>query len=502
MKHSRQYGRQHHRQHDRHSGRNDQKQLHGQAFGWLVLSLVSLLVSTVTLADDIATLADDIDTLELTESVTPVVTAQPVAPAVVKKEFGNRVSLSVLNADVKALLQQIAIATNKNVVVSSDVQGAITLRLNNVTADQAITAIVSAQGLSQRNNGGVITITALQQESEQQALAPLQSRLIQINYAKASELANLLENGEDSILSSRGRVSFDERTNTLIVHDTQDRLRQLMPLMRKLDRPVQQVLIESRIVIARSDFSEELGVRFGASAQSGRLTTSGSLNGADNIRGGIGFDPGSPSDRVNVNLPVANPAGGVAFSLLGADYLIDLELSALQAEGRGEVISTPRLITANQRQASIEQGVEIPFFSASQNGTNVQFRRAVLELNVRPQITPDGRVVLDLIVNKDSVGRAVPTGIAEGSTAPTIDTRQIQTQVLVKNGETIVLGGIQEYSRSDLETKVPFLGDLPILGNLFRSTSEGNDRAELLIFVTPTIVDDRGVSGGVGAINR
>lgn len=397
----------------------------------------------------------------------------------------QRISLTALDVDVRTLLQQIAIVANKNVVVSSDVQGNITLRLNNVLAKNAIAAIVAAQGLSQRQANGVVTITALQQDSEQQAIKPLRSRFLQVNYAKATELAELLRRADDSVLSERGTVTFDERTNTLIVTDTAERLAQIVPLVQRLDRPVRQVLIESRIVIARSDFSSELGVRFGASARSGRLSTSGSLEATDN------FTLSSPNNRVNVNLPVTNSAGSVALSLLGADYLIDLELSALQAEGRGEVISTPRLITANQRQASIEQGVEIPFFSASQNGTNVQFRRAVLELDVRPQITPNGRIVLDLVVNKDSVGRAVPTGIAEGTTAPTIDTRRIQTQVLVRNGETIVLGGIQEYSRNDLESKVPLLGDIPVLGRLFRNDAEANERAELLIFVTPTIVDDR-----------
>lgn len=451
----------------------------------LLLSLASVgslfaMVSSVVWADDTLAAQSELVVLEPSSS-----------------RYEPRVSLSAQNTDVRILLQQIAVVANRNVVVSSDVSGNITLRLNNVSADSAINAIVAAQGLSQRRNGGVITITALQQDNETQAIKPLTSRIMQINYAKSSELADLLRRSDNTILSERGNVSFDERTNTLIVHDTADRLAQIVPLVRQLDRPVRQVLIESRIVIARSDFSEEIGVRFGASGRSGNVATSGTLNGTDNIQGigstTIGFDPGSPSDRVNVSVPVANSAGSLALSLLGADYLIDLELSALQAEGRGEVISTPRLITANQRQASIEQGVEIPYFSSSQNGTNVQFRRAVLELDVRPQITPDGYIVLDLIVNKDSVGRAVPTGIGGGATAPTIDTRQIETQVLVKNGETIVLGGIQEYSRNDLETKVPFLGDIPVLGRLFRNNSQENDRAELLIFVTPTIVDDRGV---------
>jgi type IV pilus assembly protein PilQ len=345
----------------------------------------------------------------------------------------------------------------------------------------------------------------LESQRDIQELAPLRSEFIQINYAKASDMAALLSSDTASLLSERGTVTVDARTNTLLVQETSERLEDIRRMVRQLDIPVRQVLIESRIVVANNDFSRELGTRFGVShvrrhGQSGIIGTSGSLTATDimassaieNIGGGGGPFPveiptGSPNDRLNVNLPVAAPAGRAAFAILGADYLVDLELSAAQAEGRGEVISNPRVLTANQREGLIEQGVQIPYQESSASGaTTTNFQNAMLSLRVTPQITPDNRVIMDLNVSSDNVGQQVPS--ATGGFVPSIDTRRVVTQVLVDDGETVVLGGIYETQRSNAETKVPLLGDIPGIGALFRQRSTSQSQAELLIFVTPKIV--------------
>ena len=340
-----------------------------------------------------------------------------------------------------------------------------------------------------------------------QQLAPLRTEYLQINYAKASDLAALIKSGQNSsLLSERGSVAIDERTNTLLLQDTSERLGDIRRLVSTLDIPVRQVLIEARIVIVNDDFRRELGVRFGATVafdhggsdgggiigcptSSPRTTTHRHQRSEPRHR-----RPGTASagaairiDRYMVNLPIANPAGRIAMTLLDSDYIVDLELSAAQAEGRGEIISSPRLITANQREATIEQGVEIPYQESSSTGaTTTQFKKAVLSLKVTPQITPDNRVILDLTVAKDSVGQLVAS--ATGGFVPSIDTREIVTQVLVNDGQTVVLGGILETERRDAETKVPWLGDVPVLGRLFKTTSKTDNKDELLIFVTPRIL--------------
>jgi type IV pilus assembly protein PilQ len=339
-----------------------------------------------------------------------------------------------------------------------------------------------------------------------QELAPLRTEYLQINYAKASDLAALIKsNANSSLLSERGSVAIDERTNTLLLQDVSERLSDIRRLVSTLDIPVRQVLIEARIVIVNDDYSRELGVRFGTTAAfthggadgAGILGATGfvteedevvlSPNPALTIDGRPGFVQGDPIDRYMVNLPVANPAGRLALTLLDSDYLVDLELSAAQLEGRGEIISSPRLITANQREATIEQGVEIPYQESSASGaTTTSFKKAVLSLKVTPQITPDNRVILDLTVAKDSVGQLVAS--ATGGFVPSIDTREIVTQVLVNDGQTVVLGGILETERRDAETKVPLLGDVPVLGRLFKTTSKTDNKDELLIFVTPRIL--------------
>jgi len=423
---------------------------------------------------------------------------------------GEKVSLSFQSIDIRSLLQIIADVAGTNMVVSDSVTGEIAMRLQNVPWDQALDIILRTKGLGMRQQGNVMIVAPLAElaerdkieaEAEKQKveLAPLRSELIQVNYAKVADVAALLKSGENSILSERGRVSIDDRTNTLLVLETREKINEIRTLIARLDIPVRQVLIESRIVIANNDYSKELGARFGVSAvrrngRNGIISTSGSAEANDTSvndylsNGGFPVSPGALNDRFNVNLPAASDsAGKIALALLGKNYLVDLELSALQAEGRGEIISTPRVITSNAKQASIEQGVEIPYQEAASSGaTSVSFKKAVLSLNVTPQITPDDRIIMDLAVNNDSVGQTYTTG--SGGQVPSIDTRKVTTQVLVENGQTVVLGGIYQQENRNSVSKIPLLGDIPILGAAFRNRTTVNNRDELLVFVTPRIL--------------
>ena len=430
---------------------------------------------------------------------------------------GERLTLNFQDIDVRPVLQLLADTSGQNIVVSDSVKGRVTLRLQNVPWDQALDIVLKTKGLDMRRKGNVILVApqtelAAQEKAELEAqkdiqeLAPLRTEFLTVNYAKASEIARLIKSaGGGSLLSERGNVTVDERTNTLLVQDTAENLTAIRSMVATLDIPVRQVLIESRIVIVADDFSRDLGVRAGFTRVSDDIkdlmAVSGSAQATDSIMGSaldnlassgqpfpVEVPFGPAFERYNVNMPVANPAGRIALSILDFDdFLIDLELSAAQNEGRGEIKSTPRVITANQREAIIEQGVEIPYQeSASSGATTTQFKKAVLSLKVTPQITPDDRVILDLIVTKDSVGQLVPS--ATGGFVPSIDTRNIQTQVLVKDGQTVVLGGIMETERRDSVKKVPGLGDVPVVGNLFKTKSKINNRDELLIFVTPKIL--------------
>jgi type IV pilus assembly protein PilQ len=434
-----------------------------------------------------------------------------------QKEYtGERLTLNFQDIETRAVLQLLADTSGQNMVISDTVGGNVTLRLQNVPWDQALDIVMRTKGLDMRREGNVMfvapaaEIAAREKElltarQQVQQLSPLRTEYLQINYAKASDLAALIKSGQNSsLLSERGSVAIDERTNTLLLQDTSERLADIRRLVSTLDIPVRQVLIEARIVIVNDDFQRELGVRFGATAAFDHGgSDGGAIVGAQNFvteddnfvlsrqPDGVATPPsfiqGNPSDRYMVNLPVANPAGRIAMTLLDSDYIVDLELSAAQAEGRGEIISSPRLITANQREATIEQGVEIPYQESSSSGaTTTQFKKAVLSLKVTPQITPDNRVILDLTVAKDSVGQLVAS--ATGGFVPSIDTREIVTQVLVNDGQTVVLGGILETERRDAETKVPWLGDIPVLGHLFKTTSKTDNKDELLIFVTPRIL--------------
>ena len=423
---------------------------------------------------------------------------------------GEKLSLNFQNIEVRAVLQLIADFTGLNLVASDTVTGNVTLRLKSVPWDQALDIVLKTKGLDMRQMGNVLLVAPAEEiaarekaelEASQQIiqLEPLRTELMQINYAKASELASLLKAQETTLLSDRGSVSVDERTNTLLVLETSTKLVDIRRLVNKLDIPIRQVLIDSRVVIANDNFTRDLGVRFGGSfvdpTDDGMIGITGGSNGVNTmINSGINnisntgsatpVDIPSLTDRLAVNLPAAGAAGRIGLGILGPDYLLDLELSAMQQEGQGEVLSNPRVITGNQKEATIEQGVEVPYLEASSSGaTSVSFKKAVLSLRVTPQITPDDRVIMDLAVNKDSVGEIF-------ADVPSINTREINTQVLVNNGETVVLGGILEQNIRKDVTKVPLLGDLPVVGALFRSTSNVDNKEELLIFITPRILKE------------
>ncbi|KAB7624485.1 type IV pilus secretin PilQ [Alkalilimnicola sp. S0819] len=406
---------------------------------------------------------------------------------------GERLSLNFQDIEVRSVLQLLADFTGLNLVVSDSVTGNITLRLQNVPWDQALDIILRTRGLDKRQNGNVMLIAPaeeiaarerLELESRQQVkeLAPLRSELLQVSYAKAQDIATLLQSGEAGLISERGSLIVDPRTNTLILRESAENLSAIRALVTELDIPVKQVLIESRIVIASDDFSKDLGVRFGVS---GSDTTGNTGSDPDyGIGGRRGFPAGNVGDPLMVDLPVVGAGNiGLAIGRIGS-WLLQLELSAMEAENRGDIVSSPRVITADKKSATIEQGVEIPYLEASSAGnTSVSFKKAVLGLTVTPQITPDDRVLLDLEVSKDSVGETTLAG-------PAINTQSVTTQVLVDNGETVVLGGVYERTNRKDTTRVPFFGELPAVGYLFRSTNDIDARSELLVFVTPKILKE------------
>jgi len=453
--------------------------------------------------------------------VRPLTTAEKEEMQRKKTVFtGERLSLNFQDIQVRSVLQLLADFTGLNMVVSDTVGGNITLRLKNVPWDQAMDIILKTKGLSMRQTGNVVLVAPteeiaarekLELESQQQIeeLAPLRSEYVQINYAKAENLAALIKSKDNNLLSERGNVTLDGRTNTLLIQDTEANLEDIQRLVQTLDVPVRQVLIESRIVIASDDFSRNLGVRFGFNRSNlvlggnNELFIGGSLEGGVENTQDIDAGPfmadattGAPFNSVidaggaaglMVNLPAPSPSGAVNF-LLGkvGSYLLQLELSAAEQEGNAEIISSPRVITANQSQATIKTGTEIPYQEATSSGaTSVSFKEAVLQLDVTPQITPDDRVFMELVVTKDNpdFGRAVLG-------TPPIDTRQIQTSVLVDNGETVVLGGVFERTTSSDYDKVPFFADIPAVGNLFKSHAVRDQNSELLIFVTPKILKE------------
>ena len=415
------------------------------------------------------------------------------------KEYqGRPMTLNFQDISVRAVLQIIAGYNDFNLVTSDSVEGNITLRLDGVAWDQALDVVLRVKGLDKRMDGSILMVAPSEEFAEREAkelkakqqveeLEPLYSEYIRLNYAKAEEFADLLKTDTNSIISQRGSVSVDKRTNTLLIKDTVGSIESIRRMVETLDIPVRQVLIESRMVTVRDNVKEDLGIRWGFSDQQGSDGISGTLEGANTISNGT--IPGV-SDRLNINLPIANPAGSIGMHVakLANGTLIDLELTALEEENRGEIIASPRITTANQQKARIEQGTEIPYVeSASSGATTVTFKKAVLSLEVTPHITPDNKVILDLVITQDTRGDTVQTGTGQ---AVAIDTQQIKTQVLVENGQTIVLGGIFQQQIINSTKKVPLLGDIPYLGVLFRSTSEFNEKKELLIFVTPKIQVD------------
>ena len=388
---------------------------------------------------------------------------------------GEKLSLNFQNVEVRSVLQVIADFTGLNIIASDSVQGNITLRLKDVPWDQALDIILQSKGLSKRKNGNVVLIAptdeintkeklALEATQQIAELEQLQTESLQLSYQKAEDLLKLLSDDKQKILSKRGTVVVDARTNTLFIQDTPTKLDEIRKLIAKIDVAVRQVMIEARIVIADDKWSKQLGFRFGAqrvqNVGNTNIGISGNLGTSSQFAGGV-LQPGGVGD-LNVNLPVPNPAAQLALTLLnvGSGNLINFELSALEADRRGKVVSSPRVITADKQKAVIEQGTEIPYLQASSSGaTNVAFKPAVLSLSVTPQITPDGKVIMDLEVKKDSVGQ-IFAGI------PSIDTKKVITQVLIDDGETAVLGGIYEQtSRTDID-KVPFFGDIPGIGRL------------------------------------
>ncbi len=423
---------------------------------------------------------------------------------------GEKLSLNFQNIEVRALLQVIADFTNFNVVTSDTVTGSLTLRLKDVPWDQALDIILQAKGLGMRKAGNVLWIAPkeeiaakeradLEARAAIQGLEPLRTQSFQLNYTKAADIAAQLQAGPvaNRILSARGSVIAEQRTNQLFVTDIGSRLEQVQALISKLDIPVRQVLIEARIVEASDTFGKTLGVRLGGSAGRGaavdgntRITAGATYNAIGAV---TGLPPGNTLTSTNssfVNLPASSvfgTPGTFAISLFNASAarFLSLELSALEADGKGKLVSSPRIVTADQTKALIEQGTEFPYQQATSSGaTSVAFRRATLKLEVTPQITPEGNIILTLDINKDSRGETTAAGVA-------INTKKIQTQVLVENGGTVVIGGIFELTETNDETRIPVLGDIPVAGNLFKSRQRTANKQEMLVFITPKMISDR-----------
>jgi type IV pilus assembly protein PilQ len=428
-----------------------------------------------------------------------------------KKEFnyvGDRLSLNFQDIEVRAVLQLIADFTELNLVASDTVSGRITLRLQNVPWDQALELVLKTKGLDKRQVGNVLMVAPAAEIAERERqeieanrqiaeLAPLQTEFIRIRYAKAGEIVTLLDAGSaegGTLVSGRGSVIVDDRTNSLIVTDTTSKLLEIRSLIDQVDIPIRQVMIEARIVIAQSDASRQLGIQWGGAyldvggddvySAAGDLGNVVSIN-EDIVNGNtptVSF-PGA----LLVDLGVAGASGSFAVGYTSNDLFLAAELSALEAQGNGEVVSQPKVITGDKQQATIKSGTEVPYQESSANGeTTVSFKEAVLALDVTPNITPDDRILLDLVINQDSIGELVPSGT--GGTIPSIDTTQLVTQVLVGNGETVVLGGVFQTEDIEAVSKVPFFGDIPYVGNFFKNTSYQSTKTETLIFITPRIL--------------
>ena len=431
---------------------------------------------------------------------------------------GRPVTFNFQDVPVRTVLQLIAEESGLNIVASDTVTGNVTLRLVNVPWDQALDIVLQAKGLDKRRSGNVVWIApqseiAQYEQDKEDARIALSNRVelvteyIQINYHNAAQIYKALteakgvggsgggggqggqgSNVDTGFLSPRGRLVADERTNTLMISDTPKKVAEMKELIRVIDRPVDQVVIEARVVVATESFMRELGARFGLTGTKDNVAFSGNLDvNDDNLNSTSTITRGLMTD-----LAVTNPAGAVALSILNAGYLLDVELSAMQTQGRGEVISNPRIVTSNQREAVIRQGQEVGYVTiqpAQAGGVatpSVQFKEVLLEMRVTPTITNDGRVFLNLNVKKDEIEGFVDTSIGD---VPQISTRSVNTAVLVEDGQTVVVGGVYEFRERDDVSKVPFLGDIPFLGNLFKKKGRSKEKAELLIFVTPKVLE-------------
>lgn len=457
------------------------------------------------LSEDFEYLAYQTDKLLSINVSNPPVAEQQQA----SKKFpytGEKLTLNFQNIEVRAVLQLIADFTGMNLVASDTVQGSITLRLESVPWDQALDLVLKTKGLGKRQMGSVLLVApadeiAAREKVEMEAvrqveeLAPLVTEYIQLNYAKASNISSLLTS-DQGLLSERGSAVVDERTNTLLMKDTGSNLERIREVIAMLDVPVRQVLIEARIVIAATSVGKELGVKWGGAGYraSGNSATYWGGKQQTIAEGNQILFSGNSSDVSSIDLAAANMvnfgatasnASTFAVGYQTADYLLDLELSAIETDGKAEIVSQPRVITADGQTASIESGQEIPYQEASSSGaTSVSFKPAVLKLEVTPQITPDDRIIMDLAINQDSIGEWTATGV------PTIDTNSVRTQVLVDNGETVVLGGIFRSEEINSISKTPFFGDLPLIGALFRHSNYSSEKNELLVFITPRLVKD------------
>lgn len=457
-------------------------------------------------SDDFEYLAYQTDKL-LSINVTNI--PEDVAQDERKKKFpftGEKLSLNFQNIEVRAVLQLIADFTGLNLVASDTVQGSITLRLQNVPWDQALDLVLKTKALGKRQMGSVLLVApaeeiAAREKIELEAvkqveeLAPLVQEFMQFKYAKAADLAKILTS-DQGLLSERGTAVVDERTNTILMKDTASNLEKVREALVMLDVPVRQVLIEARIVVASTNVGEEMGVKWGgglAKDNGSNWVTAGGSQTTIAETNQILFDRANGNDPEALDLSAANivnfgatstAATSFAIGYQTADYLLDLELSAIETDGRAEIVSQPRVITADGQTAFIESGTQIPYEQATSSGaTSVTFKAAVLRLEVTPQITPDDRIIMDLVINQDSIGEQTSAG-------PTINTNALQTQVLVDNGETVVLGGIFRSEEVVSISKTPFFGDLPLIGALFRYTAKSDDKAELLVFITPRLVKD------------
>lgn len=473
----------------------------------------------------------DYDYLAYQADGTYVVSVKPLTKKEIAEKkarfdyVGEKLSLNFQNIEVRSVLQLIADFTELNLVASDTVTGSITLRLDNVPWDQALDLVLKTKGLDKRQVGNVMMVAPaaeiaererqeLETQKQLQELAPLRTEYIRVRYASATELFKLFgksgnrggnsggfgggsNNGGStaSILSERGSAIVDERTNSIILTDTADKIDEFKKLIEQVDIPIRQVMIEARIVIANTNFAEEMGIKWGAI---GIDTPGNSIVSISGSQDGLDSDPGSPAEfflgdgttdleeNLMVDLGLADPAGSFAMSFLNDNVLLSMEISALEDSGYAEIVSQPKVITGDKQKASIESGTEIPYQEASSSGaTSTSFKEAVLKLDVTPQITPDDNIIMDLKVNQDSVG-----AIDTASGIPTIDVTELQTQVLVANGQTVVLGGIFQTEQVTGQTKVPFLGDLPYMGRLFRQDVRSETKRELLIFITPKILTD------------